>query len=46
MSGQIAIYDLQFLPSPDERGTDGEGVQCTDIVAKSLTPTLSQRERE
>ena len=35
---------LLSLPSPDGRGTEGEGAKRTG--ARSLTPTLSQRERE
>ena len=41
-----AAYDLMLPPSPTGRGTEGEGAQRTEIVANTLTPTLSQRERE
>jgi peroxiredoxin len=35
---------LLNLPSPDGRGTEGEGAQRAE--AQALTPTLSQKERE
>ena len=38
------LNKLLDLPSPDGGGTEGEGAQRTEV--KSLTPTLSQRERE
>ncbi len=53
MQSQVDIYKadirarlnkLLTLPSSDGRGTEGEGAKRTDV--RSLTPTLSQRERD
>src|SRR5438067_1509917 len=38
------INRLLTLPSPDGRRTEGEGAKLTQV--RSLTPTLSQRERD